>query len=184
MIHNTTIENKDYILERCLQTCTEMLQDRGCTHIERHPNLTECIESGEPCLRGRGLNKINVIFHNEDRVGVKIVRQLKENSNVDTNIIVSTEGPTTFTRKEIEDGTIQFFTFREVSLNITKHAIVPKHELVRETLPWSLSELPKIVYTDPIVMYYNFPIGSVVKITRILGAHEPQIYYRVVVANI
>lgn len=159
-----------------------MLMDRGCSHVERRDVDFDSNEI-EPCLIGTGIHTFHVFFHNEDRVGVKMLRHLIENTAADTNIVVSTEGPTTFTRKEAEGSNVQFFLFKDLSVNITRHKIVPKHELVIGEIPWSVDELPRIPVSDPVVMYYNFKPGSVVKISRVLGAHEPQVYYRLVVKN-
>ena len=128
LIHNTTIDNTKYVLSRCLKTCEEMLRDRGCTQVETHPNVNDAMESGETVMKGRGRTSIDIYFHNEDRVGVKIVRNLIETNSVDLIVLVSTEGPTTFTRKEAEDMNNQFFTFKEQFVNLTRHCILPKHE--------------------------------------------------------
>lgn len=180
-INNTTINVSN--IDKIIKTCKEMLLDRCCTTVEISENISETIDNIQPVLMGFGNKRINVFFHSDDRVGVKFLRMISELPQVDTNIIISLEGPTTFTRKEAENEmkNIQFFTYRELTVNITKHDIVPKHELVIDSCQYNKHELPKILVTDPIIKYYNFPVGSIIKCVRKLGAHEPLAYYRVVV---
>ena len=60
-----------------------------------------------------------------------------------------------------------------VFVNKTRHHLVPKHERLTE-LPTGLraEHLPKLLDSDPIAQYYDFPIGSIVKITRVFGGHQ------------
>lgn len=149
--------------------------------MEHVRDIFSNMEDTLPCIKGCGECTIDVYFHKEERVGVKFLRTIVDNSQSDQSVIISLEGPTTFTKREAEDTSVQFFTFRELFTNVAKHSVVPKHERVpADSIPWSANELPKISIADPIVKYYNFPIGTVIKITRVLGAHEPHTYYRVV----
>jgi len=158
-----------------------MLKDRGCTVVEHVVDIFNTTEDTSPCIKGYGERTIDIYFHKEERIGVKFLRTILDDSQSDENIIISLEGPTTFTKREAEDTNVQFFTFRELFTNIVKHSVVPKHERVSaDSIPWSANELPKISIVDPVVKYYNFPIGTFVKITRVLGTHEPHPYYRVV----
>ena len=178
LLHSTCSSNHILVLNNIYKTCKEMLTDRGCTHIEECSDIMQALDKNEVVLSGFPLN-IKVYFYNEERVGVKFIRSLeKETGNI---IIISLEGPTTFTKKEAEKQSFQFFLFKDLCVNITKHKIVPKHELViNSSLQWNNEDLPKIYTTDPVVCYYNFPIDSVIKITRTFGCHEPMVYYRLV----
>jgi len=183
LIHSTTKTVGLNVLEKVIKTCSEMLSDRGCTNIEITNDILESMEEVTQILKGRGAKQIDVFFYNEERVGVKFLRNLLEESSIDLIIIVSLDGPTTFTKKEAENIPVQFFTFKDLCVNITKHRIVPKHELCTEQINWSVKELPKIPEFDPIVQYYNFPVGSIIKISRTFGSHEPTIYYRHVISS-
>ena len=180
-IHSTCLIDGEKVLETILKNCEQMLLDRGCKRVEKCSNIVKCMENNTPVLKGRNCKKIDVYFYNEERVGVKILRTLLDESTMDKIIILSLEGPTTFTKKEAENLPVQFFLYKDLFVNITKHEIVPKHELCTDNLPYSNEELPKIFVSDPIIQYYDFPIGSVIKISRTLGAHEPSIYYRLIV---
>ena len=86
---------------------------------------------------------------------------------------------------------VQFIYSQQLIVNITKHVCVPKHTLVtkEETerimkslcdVDGSIQEVPIISRKDPIIFYYDFPVGSLVKIER----HIPYIghsnYYRLI----
>ena len=178
------------VLLRILKTSTEMLQDRGMTEVVRASNVCHAIESMDtPVVRGSDAEELRVItlfIHPEERVGVKHVRTILEKYPSHLNIIVSLEGPTPFTRKECERKSIQFFFARDLCVNKTKHCLVPRHEVVDEKdLPSgvTLTSLPRIPDSDPIVQYYNFHPGTVVKVQRVFGGHEPIPYYRLVQAT-
>lgn len=61
----------------------------------------------------------------------------------------------------------------------TKHVLVPKHELVdpKSDHGVDIKNAPRILSTDPIVKYYGWVPGDLIKITR----PNSEIYFRVVV---
>lgn len=84
---------------------------------------------------------------------------------------------------------IQLFYCKNMQINITKNAFVPKHRLMSEDEKGVLfkklkiddsqiGEFPLLTRKDPIVLYYDFPAGGLIEIVR----HEPYIgntkYYR------
>jgi len=74
-------------------------------------------------------------------------------------------------------------------LNIKKHELVPKHEILGEDernillqkYGITLKHLPRILVTDPQIKLLNGKIGDVVKITRMSQSAGETVYYRVVV---
>ena len=179
-IHSTCLVDGHKILDGIAKNCLQMLKDRGCSEVELSKNIVECMENVTPVLKGRGIKSIDIYFSIEERVGVKFLRNILEDTNVDKIILCSLDGPTTFTKKESEVADVQFFFFKDLFVNITKHHIVPKHELCIEQIPYTKEELPKISINDPIVQYYDFPLNSIIKIYRTFGSHEPSIYYRLI----
>jgi DNA-directed RNA polymerase subunit H (RpoH/RPB5) len=167
-----------------------MLTDRGYSNVQSCQSVEEVIQNMEEnrfVVSGNGPKCVHVFFHNEDRVGVKQLRNWIESSMADAIIVVSLDGPTAFTRKEAEQNyqQVQFFTFKEMCVNITKHAMVPKHEKMDPSkLPFDVSEskneLPILYTTDKIAQYYAYDVGDVVRITRTVGCQEPLFFYRVV----
>jgi len=81
------------------------------------------------------------------------------------------------THKNLEKKyeSIQLFHTNRLLVNITKHVLVPKHELLTESEKKdiktrlnlsSLDKLPKILETDQVARYYNMNHGDVCRIYR------------------
>lgn len=170
-----------YILQCIARTCREMLLDRGCEEIHVSPDLVQSVLDGEPIVKG---NKTWVYLHFEEKVGVKLVRVLLEESerNGVHVVSVSIDGPTPFTKKECEGKSIQFLTTKYMCNNVTKHKLVPKHVSLPSYPEEEKAHLPKMFDTDAIAQYYNWPVGTVVRIERMFGGHEPIPYFRIVCA--
>lgn len=83
---------------------------------------------------------------------------------------------------------VEFFEEPELVINITKHSLVPKHEVLtdeekREFLEhYTIEEwqLPKIFLSDPVVRYYGVDVGTVLKITRKSETSGRYVTYRIV----
>lgn len=193
-INNSATARYNVVLERVLKTCMEMLRDRGYTVVNdcrTIGDITYKMQENEPIVYGEHATEANVFlfFHNEERIGVKQLRNWNEAHSDSTIIIVSLEGPTAFTKKEAEHNykNIQFFSFQNLCVNVTKHALVPKHEKLSskevDTLNVQVSndeEWPKLYTNDAIAQYYNYRPGDIIKITRTVGYPEPIYYYRLV----
>lgn len=75
-----------------------------------------------------------------------------------------------------------------MSMDISKHGLVPKHEVISkeevenllESYNISKGQLPKILVTDPAVKKIKAKIGDIVKITRRSETSGVNIVYRVV----
>lgn len=192
-LNNTAQKSTRQVLFNSLKTMIEMLKDRGHTNIQSCQTLEEITQNmtdNRYVVCGGGETQVQVFFHNEERVGVKQLRSWVETSTADAIIIVSLDGPTAFTRKEAEQNYphVQFFTFRDVCVNITKHHLVPKHEKVTDASSMRLktseskNELPVLYTTDKIAQYYAYAPGDVVRITRTVGVQEPVFFYRLITA--
>ena len=78
-----------------------------------------------------------------------------------------------------------------VSLDVLKHSLVPKHEVLSEEDVKSLLEefsiakgqLPKILVTDPVIKKIKGDVGDVVRVTRASKTAGKALVYRVVVAE-
>jgi len=74
-------------------------------------------------------------------------------------------------------------------IDITKHELVPRHEILTEEEKNNLLErlgvqerdLPKIYETDPVIKRIGAKPGNVIKITRMSPTAGKAVYYRVVV---
>ena len=186
-IHESVRGDGRTTLKRILNTCEEMLRDRKCTEVHVEHNVLDAIEQGNrPVIYGTCADgsATSVYIHVEEKVGIKFARALLEAARENESIvIVSLEGPTPFIRKECDDKKIQFMNAKDVCVNKTRHFLVPKHEKVESPPDGVLvCDLPKISEMDPIVQYYNFEVGSILKMMRTFGGHEKIPYYRVVTA--
>lgn len=195
-VHNTSSCITEDIITRCSATLNQMLCDRGFDEVigcSTFNQMTDCMQNAQMVFQGSDSNTgaiTDVFFHNEERVGVKQMRNWCDESIANVIIIVSLDGPTSFTRKETDnyDRQVQFFTFKELCVNITKHVLVPKHELINEEEKAKLqflkypNDLPKLYSNDKVSLYYNYKPGDIIRITRIIAYSEPCVYFRLVVA--
>jgi DNA-directed RNA polymerase subunit H (RpoH/RPB5) len=189
-LNSTTTANYTVVLECVLRTCVEMLKDRGynvSVDCRTVGDITYKIEQNHHVLIGEtSKNSVVLYFHNEDRVGVKQLRSWNDMNEGCDIVIVSLEGPTAFTKKEADQyyPNIQFFTFKELCVNITRHSLVPKHEKIGvdevEYQVGLAEEWPKLYTNDAIAQYYNYKKGDLIRITRTVGCAEPVFYYRLV----
>ena len=190
-LNNTAQKSTSQVLIATLKTTIEMLKDRGYANIQSCQTVEEIMQNmtdNRHIVFGGGNKIIHVYFHNEERVGVKQLRSWVETSTADNIIVISLDGPTAFTRKEAEQNyrQVQFFCFRDMCVNITRHTLVPKHEKIpeRARLPFVLSEkgleLPTLYTSDKVAQYYAYNVGDIIRITRTAGVQEPVYFYRLV----
>ena len=79
---------------------------------------------------------------------------------------------------------IELKHFFQLYVNVSRHRLVPPHRLLvpseeaelLRVFCCSKEKIPSILVTDPVVRYYNFPIGSLIEIRR------PALYYRRVIS--
>ena len=173
------------VMERVLATAEQMLVDRGCEHVTRcsHDDVASARPTPALCASSaaREVTYEVYIHRGEQQVSVKFIRAIldAECSPTLRVIIASASGPTPYTRRET-NGKVEFFLFRQLCFNITRHTLVPKHE--RAEYVGNTRELPQISITDPVVAYYGYRPGDVLKITRTFTT-QPVDFYRVVVCN-
>ncbi|MBN2331120.1 MAG: DNA-directed RNA polymerase subunit H [Candidatus Aenigmarchaeota archaeon] len=75
------------------------------------------------------------------------------------------------------------------SVEITRHVLVPKHEILSEgekrevlkAFDATESQLPKIVVSDPVIQLIGARSGNVIRITRKSPTAGEAVYYRIVV---
>lgn len=170
-------------LNSIVETCKQMLKDRGCDKIVTEEVIPSFQGGRAKVMAGEGGEKAyNVFLIYEEKVGVKAARALIDECHGVTPIVLSLEGATPFTRKECEGKDIEFFNVKDLCKNITRHCLVPVHEKVDSPPPSvTHTSLPKILDTDKVVQYYGWRAGDIVRIRRIMGGHEPTFYYRIVV---
>ena len=91
--------------------------------------------------------------------------------------------------KESKYNMIEIFWYKELLINICKHNLVPKHELLNSEeeeiilLQLRLSskrQLPQILKSDPVSKWYGVKIGDVFKISRNSITSGKTTFYRCV----
>ncbi|CCW69158.1 unnamed protein product [Phytomonas sp. Hart1] len=84
---------------------------------------------------------------------------------------------------------IQVFDEAALGFNITRHASVPRHEVLsaEEAAAFlaerklGLSQLPRVLESDPVVQYFGIARGAIVRILRTSKETGPYVMYRQVV---
>ncbi|KIY64565.1 DNA-directed RNA polymerase RPB5 subunit [Cylindrobasidium torrendii FP15055 ss-10] len=127
------------------------------------------------------MESIFVYFSDEKSVGVKTMRKMLsilEEKQITHGIIVFPGNMTPSARKVITAmaATYRLEEFSETDLlvNITRHVLVPTHDLLTPEQKRTLlqkyrlkeTQLPRIQMGDPVARYYGLRRGQVVKITR------------------
>jgi DNA-directed RNA polymerase subunit H (RpoH/RPB5) len=174
------------VLLRVVETCSDMLTDRGCDSVSAPSDVDHLSrtvdEADSPVLVGHGVPLTHVWFHAEERVGVKHLRSILEASaEADRVIVVSQEGPTSFTKKEAAGSRAQFFCYRQLVANVTRHRLVPLHSKADSSSHPEKESYPRISSTDPVCLYYDFCKGDVVHVRRVFGSCRPYDHFRTVV---
>jgi len=194
----STVEAEVTRLYRVRRTVLEMLRDRGyvisdtsaddlgMTAAEFENNFTASGYSRDSLtmfkqLRANAGEQIYVFFPRDVKLGKAAVDDYKRrltNEGVARAIIVL-QGPMTPSANkavgEMEPAVrLELFLENELLINITKHVLVPQHEVLSDTEKAALlaryklkdSQLPRVQKKDAVARYYGLTAGQVMKITR------------------
>jgi len=142
-------------------------------------------------------HSILVFFPEEEKLGVPTIKdvcKVMESNQVTKGIIVMKVEVTAFARRALEkvSGRCQIETFKqdELMINITKHKLVPRHEILDDKEKRKLldkyklnsqAQLPRIQKADPVARYFGAQKGQVFKITRPSETAGRYVTYRIVV---
>ena len=82
----------------------------------------------------------------------------------------------------------QIYNLSTLQYNISKHELVPKHELIKDVKEIqnimeqyqlrSVNQFPYILRTDPMAKYLNAKVGNLMKVTRVSPSCGTNIVYR------
>lgn len=162
-----------------------MLQDRGFTTSQPEQSQEDIVIYGF-----KDLTKVIFRLFLSPKMSVDLARKSAAECDSSTKVIVcSFSRPTYMAKQVLLDNNVEFFETSQLVQNITKHQLVPQHsklsvDEVRHLLKsvrCALSQLPKILRSDPVVRYYDFPVDSVVRIERKSGRQPSANAYRVVI---
>lgn len=172
-------------------TVHEMLFDRGFDKIEMD-NVDRIVASST----ANG-NRVLVYFVYDPKVSVKRMKNMREMLDDDPTkytalILVYKATITSFAKQfiatDVNDLNVQVFSESELSFNVTKHELVPKHEMlspeekatVVRAYKTALRHFPLMLSTDPVARYYGALPGTMMRITRHSPTAGKYTLYRVV----
>ncbi len=142
-------------------------------------------------------NSIKVLaFFVKDKICIKKIKEIEQFINTDIGyiLLIYNNSITSFAKQAIKtdlECDVQLFTESELSFNVTKHFLVPKHEILskNEKIEFvkknklKVTNIPRIFDNDPVIKYYYGKPGDLVKITRDSETNGCSIYYRIVYAS-
>jgi DNA-directed RNA polymerases I, II, and III subunit RPABC1 len=142
-------------------------------------------------------DQIFVFYPTEQKVGVKTIKTFLErmkHESVRHAIMVVASAMTPFAKQCLQEVQaknyfIELFQETELLVNITKHMLVPKHNILTPSEKRVLLErykvkdtqLPRIQFHDPVARYYGMQRGQVVRIVRASETAGRYVTYRLCV---
>ena len=163
-------------MNKAFKTCLELITQRNY-EIESLEELDETLDLQLICKCKYDNKNIYVIavYENYNTNILKKIIQILNNDNISHAIIIYNQDITSFVKSQniIAENHIHLenFSKNELIINITKHSLQPleiielSNEDVNKIKKYK-SKLPILLRSDPICKFYNFSIGSVLKITR------------------
>ena len=180
----TMIDNR---IQKSVVTISEMMRDRGFDSeadtllsllIEDNPSFN--IDIGE---------KFRIIYNLNSKIKIADIKKFVD-GNCDFYIVVLSDKLSPANIKLLNEPKydIQVFELKELSFNISKHSLVPKHILIKDEKIISKlvsnyqlkskSQFPIILKTDPMAKYFNAKSGDLLKIIRYSPSAGEHIAYR------
>jgi len=178
-------------LARSFVTLKEMLHDRNID-----TSSLDAISNTELEI----MNKVNPIFSIPVNANLHIVYHMHQKFKLlELKKIIDPERKPIFIfkekintlniknlKQETGESGMEIFEMKDILINISKHQLVPKHEIMSEADVKSLldmyqlkqrSMLPIISKSDPMARYLDVKSGDIVKVTRpSLSAGEAIVY--------
>jgi DNA-directed RNA polymerase I, II, and III subunit RPABC1 len=166
-----------YIIMKVYNTCIELLNERGY----------EILDKDDERILGSRINKftnaedqICVFLSITNKFNVESIQEyiyMLKQMEINHCIIVHRENATPVAKKIVEDSKdliIELFNEDELQCNITKHYLVPKHELVykkgtKQCIEFKSKygdKFPTILKSDSVARFYGYERGDIIQITR------------------
>ena len=146
-----------------------MMIDRGHRIIDKHNDyfLVQKSDDSDMVIFFSVFDKLNTSILKE------YIKEIEKN-HINHMIIVYRYKVTSSVNKIINSIfhlTIELFQFKNLLFNITKHKFYRPHIILptkekNEFIKKYGKKIPKILITDPVVKYYNYKLGDILKIIR------------------
>ena len=158
-----------HLITKVKKTIGEMMIDRGHQIIDSHNDYFLVRKSDD--------SEIVIFFSVFEKLNTSILKEyIKEieKNQINHMIIVYRDKITSSVNKIISTVfhlNIELFTFQQLLFNITHHRLYRPHILLKGTEKNKFvqkygKQIPKILHQDPIVKYFNFSVGDILKIVR------------------
>ncbi|XP_028784303.1 DNA-directed RNA polymerase V subunit 5C-like [Neltuma alba] len=201
-----SVESSRYFYAR--RTVCEMLRDRGydvpgseltrsLDDFRRVFGQQPNVDSLRICvsLRSNPSSKVLVIFLGTADVKVETIRllygKIMNQERLSRLILVLQSKMTTYAGKELQKWPfrVEIFKIHDLLVNISKHTLQPKYEVLTtdekekllEKYKMEAKQLPCLLETDGMARYYGLEKGQVVRISHTVGRLESFETYRCVV---
>jgi DNA-directed RNA polymerases I, II, and III subunit RPABC1 len=183
------LDKRGYMIPRELRDITPLTFKSKFGEYPSRDNLTILVEKADDENA-----QLFVFFPDDDKVGVKPIKDYTDRMQAEgvTNaIIVLKVDITPFAKQAVQEMSEQFriehFKESELLIDITKHQLVPVHQVLTSNEKSELlkryrlreTQLPRIQQNDPIARYYGMKRGTVVKIIRPSETAGRYVTYRV-----
>lgn len=168
-----------------VEICMEMLTARGYSYNYSDEDDEKII------LAEKEYDKLVVFFCQDDKFNIQsLKRYISQTKDLELEhcIIIYKDQITSSAAKQIDnlDCEVELFCRKELQYNLTKHRLVPQHSKVPDEQASVIRKkdghnLPQILKTDPVVRFYNFKKGDIIKITRnSSNSEDGYVIYRIV----
>jgi len=187
--------NNTEIVERSFQTIIEMLNDRqtdiGNISKDAGREIAEGFLKSNKVLFEIIINKVKIVYSLSSKSKWVELKKLFEDSEpMDLYILVAKEKLSQNNSKMLTTlkVNLQIFDIKQLQFNISKHVLVPKHDIIRDEKEiksiierFSLKskyQLPIILKTDAMAKYLGLKNGDIVRITRDSPTSGEYVIYR------
>lgn len=186
--------NNKELITKSLHTLCEILADRKKANINPDTISSIVDMNYNKTIFDIVFDKIKIIYYLPNKFKWPDLRkhldEIKEENNYDSIILIVKEKLSQNNVKLINnmDLHIETIDIKELQFNITKHVLVPKHELITDedeikNIIENLNiknkyQLPHIMKTDAMSRYLGLKSGDIVKITRTSPTAGEYIVYR------
>ncbi|KAH9440907.1 hypothetical protein MJO28_016122 [Puccinia striiformis f. sp. tritici] len=179
-------------LHRVNRTIKELVRDRGYEVSDAEINVSlDEFKVQDPASDRTKINfaavnpdttqSIYIYYADEKSVGIKTMRKfisILDDRKIECGILIYSQAMTPSANKVIasmaQQFTLEAFQEAELLVNITRHIMVPRHEVMKPEEKKALltryrlkdTQLPRIQLSDPVARYYGLKRGQVVRITR------------------